>query len=135
MAAKSALPTITGVVVRGAGRGKELGFPTANLQLSDATERPLEGIYAAWVTIGAIAHKYSAAVHVGPAPTFNRTQSIIEVHLLNFPPQDLYGAKLTVTLVQKIREVQKFSSATDLITAIKKDCATALSILGNTTAN
>jgi riboflavin kinase/FMN adenylyltransferase len=72
---------------------------------------------------------YQAAVHVGPAPTFNDDTYRIEVHLLNYDGEDLYGERLTVELVRKIRDIKKFTSEEELKSAIAADCAAARKIL------
>lgn len=143
MATTSALPTITGVVVRGAGRGKKIGFPTANLQLIDPRMRPPTGIYAGWARLlplnqtgiktsqqSSATTQLPAAIHVGPVPTFNKAAPTIEVHLLNFPDQDLYGQTMSVEFVAKISEVKKFASVEDLTAAITRNCQQAQKILG-----
>lgn len=133
MTKKKSLSTITGTVVRGAGRGKKLGFPTANLALDDNLTRPETGVYAAWAKLANTNELFPAAVHVGPAPTFERAANLIEVHLLNFPDRDLYDSKITVTFIQKIREVQHFTTSDALIAAIATDCIAALNIFNTAT--
>jgi len=120
-----------GKVARGAGRGKKLGFPTANLELDDTTLRPAPGVYAGWVRLVDDAD-LPAAVHVGPAPTFNRQKSIVEVHLLDFPDTDLYEKTMSLRIVQRIRNIEKFATADELSAAIFNDCAVARSILETT---
>lgn len=133
MAEKKSLSTITGTVVRGAGRGKKLGFPTANLALPESVARPETGVYAAWAKLAKTNKLFPAAVHVGPAPTFERAANLIEVHLLNFPDQDLYDTKITVSFMQKIRNVQSFATTEALIIAITEDCAAVLHLLNTAT--
>ena len=128
---------IVGTVIRGAGRGRDLGFPTANLQLQQPQQRPADGVYAAWATIspsdkGGVGgleasppvpgrESYMAAVHVGPVPTFNEDSPTVEVHLLDFPDHDLYDQELTIEIITKLRDVEKFSSAEKLVAAIEQD--------------
>ncbi|MEX2054965.1 MAG: riboflavin kinase [Candidatus Andersenbacteria bacterium] len=122
-------PWISGVVVRGDSRGKALGFPTANLVLDRLHEQPADGIYAARVRTMPATTEWPAVAHVGPRPTFAGASATVEVHLLNFPDQSLYGQTLLVQFLTKIREVQKFATVPDLIAAIQDDCQKALEIL------
>jgi len=101
--------------MKGDARGKELGFPTANIHLH---KKIPEGIYAASVTING--KKYCAAAFVGSAKTFLQTQVKVESYLFNFSG-DLYGKWLTVRLYKKIRENQKFDSVEDLIKQMYQD--------------
>jgi riboflavin kinase/FMN adenylyltransferase len=120
---------LRGKVARGAGRGRELGWPTANLELADPSLRPTAGIYAAWARVDG-SDPQPAAVHVGPAPTVNRTKSIFEVHLINFPDRDFYDTQFEVQIVERIRNVEKFDSLSDLTDAIANDCQATLNLLG-----
>jgi len=106
---------ISGRVVQGDRRGKELGFPTANMQLH---KKIPEGIYAAQVTLNG--KTYNAATFVGSAKTFMRTQIQLESFLFDFTG-DLYGKWLTVRLYEKIRENKKFDSVEELIAQMHKD--------------
>jgi riboflavin kinase/FMN adenylyltransferase len=107
--------TISGIVTRGKGDGKALGYPTANIPLQ--TTIP-EGIYAATVMIdGKI---YQAATFVGAAKTFQRTDSNIESSIFDFN-SDIYGKQITVNLHKKLRENQIFLSIPALIRQIAKD--------------
>ncbi len=109
---------IIGKVVKGKSRGGALGFPTANLELTSGTP-PEYGIYAAHVVLDGVRH--NGALSVGPAYTFDETVPTVEVHLLNFNG-DLYGKTLTLEIIQKIREMEKFQSIEALKDQIKKDC-------------
>ncbi len=111
---------LQGLVVRGEGRGKDLGFPTANIELGDNGNIPPEGVYAAWITVND--EKYMGAAHVGPRPTFDDARPTVEIHILDFPTQDIYGAQVQFTFVKKIREVEKFGTIPELVEAIAQDC-------------
>jgi len=138
---------LTGVVVRGRGEGRQLGFPTANLQLSHGQIQPPTGIFAGLVTIapavpfrarparndpGRGPEQFKAAVHIGPAPTFHDDTYRVEIHLLDYQGGDLYNQRLTVELVKKIREIKKFASADELTAAIAADCAEVRTVLAAT---
>jgi riboflavin kinase/FMN adenylyltransferase len=111
---------ISGTVVRGDGRGRQLGYPTANLQLSSNRKMiPQDGIYFAQVQLGTSA--YSCMVSIGVRPTFfAHGQRTIEAHLLDFDG-DLYGTTLTLRFLRRLREERKFSSAAELIAQMNRD--------------
>lgn len=107
--------TLRGTVIHGDGRGKELGFPTANLKISDELIKPKVGVYLA------TANKYQCLVNIGHRPTFSDTQEIsIEAHLLDFTG-NLYNTELELEFIDKIRDEKKFSSKEELIKQIKED--------------
>ncbi|MDB2554561.1 bifunctional riboflavin kinase/FAD synthetase [Porticoccaceae bacterium] len=110
--------TITGRVVYGQQLGRELGFPTANVQLNRYSA-PLSGVYAVLVNIdGAV---YQGAANVGLRPTVgDLLKPILEVHLLDFEA-DLYGRRFEVEFVTKIRDEEKFTSLDKLIESIQRD--------------
>lgn len=112
-----------GEVAHGDGRGRSLGFPTANLQVVDQEKLlPLEGIYAVRATVGAEVR--DGVLHLGPRPTFPGASTSIELHLLDFEG-DLYGQVLKVAFCERIREVRAFATIEALIEAMTADCATA----------
>lgn len=106
---------IQGTVRRGKGRGKDLGFPTANIALD--TEIP-EGIYLSKVQIST--KEYPALTFIGVAKTFSENTYQAESYILDFN-QSLYNKQITVYLLKKIRENQKFDSPEELITQMKED--------------
>lgn len=120
---------IEGTVIHGDGRGAGLGFPTANILLDRSQERPAEGIYACRARLEADGQQRPAVAHIGPRPTFPGFSATVEIHILNFPPQDLYGKRLAFCCVKKIRAIAKFSSVQALQEAIAKDCQEAAGIL------
>lgn len=116
--------SLTGTVVRGEGvGGPGLGMPTANIEIGDADKLlPLDGIYAVrWGTHGGVAH-------LGPRPTTGAAPSI-EVHLFDFSG-DLYGSRLEIAFVERIRGIEKFDGMDQLRTAMHGDAAAARKILG-----
>jgi len=108
---------LTGIVGRGAERGRTLGFPTANLNETDNLV-PGNGVYAAIVTIDG--QRYSAAVNVGPNPTFGENARKTEVHILDFQG-DLYGRQLHVDFLSRVRDVVRFKSVDELLAQLKVD--------------
>jgi riboflavin kinase / FMN adenylyltransferase len=117
--------TVHGRVVEGRGQGKEIGFPTANLDLSSALI-PGRGVYAVQVETGQETH--AAVANLGVRPTFGKHQFCFEVHLLD-KSKDLYGKTLAVQMIQRIRSEKKFKSVTDLQAQIHLDIETAKGLL------
>ncbi|PRA80704.1 hypothetical protein CQ045_10555 [Microbacterium sp. MYb66] len=114
------LGRIAGVVVPGDGRGRELGFPTANLAL-DEGDLPEDGIYAAWVRIDEETHPWASSVSVGANPTFEGDRERrVEVHLHD-ADLDLYGRRLAVSLVAHLRPTLRFDRVDALIAQTADD--------------
>ena len=131
------LHRVEGVVVRGDGRGKALGFPTANVSPPTHAAIPADGVYAAWFTV--LSHgaapgtvvpgvRYQAAVSVGTNPTFSGRTRTVEAFVLD-TDADLYGQHVAVDFVARLRGQVKFDSITDLIDAIAADTVRARTIL------
>ncbi|MGD9856821.1 MAG: bifunctional riboflavin kinase/FAD synthetase [Planctomycetaceae bacterium] len=118
---------LTGRVGPGAGRGRAIGFPTANL-IDVETMLPAQGVYAAQAHVEGVVHP--AAVHLGPNPTFAEEDSKLEVHVLDFAG-DLYGQSLSIDLLARLRATMHFSDAVALQNQLKEDVATIRRI-GNT---
>jgi len=113
--------SIRGEVVRGAGRGRTLGFPTANVK----TDRPLglpAGVYVCQVTVGPSRHQ--AVVNVGVRPTFGETELAVEAHILDFSG-DLYDRRISLTFLTRLREEKKFPNVDALRQQIALDVAAA----------
>jgi riboflavin kinase / FMN adenylyltransferase len=117
---------IRGVVVRGAGRGAGLGYPTANLGHID-TLMPGEGIFAAAARVENAWHP--AAVSVGPNPTFADRALKIETHLIGFRGQ-LYDQGVEVDFFARLRDIQQFASIQELVTQMARDVARTREIVG-----
>jgi riboflavin kinase/FMN adenylyltransferase len=116
---------VRGTVESGDKRGRELGFPTANIALSDQSGSIGDGVWAGWVRRADGSH-LPAAISVGRRPTYYGADGyrLLEAHLLDFAG-DLYGETLVVWLGSHLREQQAYASAEDLITALKNDIAAA----------
>jgi riboflavin kinase/FMN adenylyltransferase len=128
---------VEGVVVRGDGRGKGMGYPTANVAPPMHSAIPADGVYAAWFTVlghgpetGTVVpgKRYSAAVSVGTNPTFSGRTRTVEAFVLD-ANADLYGQHVAVDFVARIRGQKKFSSVEDLIEAMGRDTEKARVIL------
>lgn len=109
---------IDGRVTQGKGIGKKLGFPTANIVPVTDYTLPPNGVYAVFVYYKG--KKYKAIANFGIKPTFNDSEYTIEVHIFDII-DNLYGEKLTIELVDFIREEMTFDSIDDLVEQIKKD--------------
>ena len=111
---------VPGEVVRGAGRGKSIGIPTANLETRSETW-PALGVYCGWVEIMLTREWYPAVINIGHNPTFGaQAKPRIEAHLLSFDG-DLYGQSVRVHFVDYLRAEEKFASAADLQDQIRRD--------------
>lgn len=108
---------LRGVVSHGAGRGTDLGFPTANLE-SVETVLPQDGVYAALVFLDN--HAYPAAINVGPNPTFGEYQRKLEAHLVGFSG-DLYGQVLEVEFLGRLRATTSFEGINQLKEQLEDD--------------
>jgi len=107
-------PEVEGIVVRGDGRGRELGFPTANLDVPEGLLVPPDGVYAGWT------RDRQAAVSIGTNPHFDGVERRVEAHLLDFDG-DLYGERMLVELWAPLRDQRRFDSLEELVTAIGDD--------------
>ena len=117
---------IEGVVQGGDKRGRELGYPTANIVLGDY-QRPRYGIYAVRVTLRD-GSEHPGVANLGVRPTFDPPTELLETHLLDFQG-DLYGQKIEVALHAFIREEKKFESLDDLVAEMRADEAQARHLL------
>lgn len=128
---------VEGVVVRGDGRGRGLGYPTANIAPPMHSAIPADGVYAAWFTLlghgevtGSVipGERYKAAVSIGTNPTFSGRTRTVEAFVLD-TTADLYGQHVAVDFVARIRGQKKFGSVDDLIEAMGRDTDRARTIL------
>lgn len=120
---------LSGRVIKGEGRGKQIGFPTANLDYDKELLIPTKGVYITQTTIHGMI--YNSVTNVGVNPTFNMGQAInVETHLLDFN-RDIYGEEVRVVFLSKLREERKFSSVNDLILQIEQDVLAARAYFKN----
>lgn len=112
---------LSGVVVRGDARGRELGFPTANLMVHRYAAVPADGIYAAWLTrTGENAGRRPASVSIGTNPTFSGRERRVEAYVLDFSG-DLYGERVSLDFVAHLREQRTYDGIEPLIAQIRAD--------------
>ena len=121
---------VRGVVAHGDARGRELGFPTANVSVPGSILLPADGIYAGWFERpdGSV---HPTAISLGRRPTFYETAdaSLLEAHLLDFEG-DLYDEAVAVRFVQRLRGEVRFETVDDLVAQMARDCDAARSVLG-----
>lgn len=117
---------LTGTVERGDARGRELGVPTANIELPERKVTPALGVYAGYVRWND--HRYKAAINIGVRPTFGEGRPLVEAHILDFD-QDLYGERIVVELAHYLRAELKFDNIDDLIKRMHTDIADTRSLL------
>jgi riboflavin kinase/FMN adenylyltransferase len=113
---------LEGTVVRGEGRGRTLGVPTANLAPAGETV-PAGGVYAAWAWVGG-GPGVASVVNVGRRPTFGGGATSVEAHLLDFD-RDLYGRPLGLSFAARIRDERRFAGPEALVAQIREDIAAA----------
>ena len=117
-----ATPYLEGTVVVGDQRGRELGFPTANLRFDYAPAMPALGIYAGRLTLGpGVPPGQPSLISIGTRPTFHDAGEVLaEIHLLDFNG-DLYGARLGVELLARLRDELRFDDAAALVAQMRRD--------------
>jgi riboflavin kinase/FMN adenylyltransferase len=119
--------SIRGRVIQGAGRGRSLGFPTANVQPDHPLFIPT-GVYAAWAEVDGAHH--ATVVNIGVRPTFGEDQVVIEAHLLDFAGV-LYDRSLRLAFVARLRDERRFPGPEALGVQIAEDIAHARRVLGS----
>lgn len=119
---------IGGEVIHGAGRGKKINFPTANIHYPDQKVIPANGIYACWATLGE--ERFMGATNVGFNPTFTpeRKTASVEAYLLDFD-RDIYGEHLKLEFVARLRDELKFDSVEALVEQMHRDVKQTREIL------
>ena len=120
--------SLEGMVIRGMGRGVELGFPTANIDIDQNLVVPAEGVYATRVHLDG--QVYQSVTAISRCPTFEGGGRTIEVHLLNFDA-DIYHRKIRVDIIEQLRLVQRYDSAILLKEQIARDIERAKEVLNN----
>jgi len=118
--------TLRGKVVPGTDRGKELGFPTANIWPNSLKVLPPDGVYATRVRVGE--KMFPSVTNIGVRPTFGGGERWIEVHIPDFQG-DLYGKKLSLEFVERLRGELRFATPEDLKSQIAKDVSKAQTII------
>jgi riboflavin kinase/FMN adenylyltransferase len=117
---------LEGVVCPGAGRGRLLGYPTANLEVDPSLAIPANGIYATWALVQG--ERWPSVTSIGVRPTFGEGVRTVETHLLDFTG-DLYGQRLRLEVVRRLRDERAFPSIAALVEQIARDVEHARALL------
>ncbi|MFC0358572.1 bifunctional riboflavin kinase/FAD synthetase [Kytococcus schroeteri] len=126
--------TVRGTVVHGDHRGRELGFPTANLSADAEGMVPADGVYAGWLVLDDApdedpGRRLPAAISVGSNPTFDGQRRTVEAHVIDRTGLDLYGRSVGVEFVQRLRGMVRFGGIEPLVEQMTADVAEAREVL------
>ena len=121
---------VEGEVVHGDHRGRDLGYPTANLHTPGGVAIPGDGVYAGWLvrTPYPSPQPFAAAISIGTNPTFDGTERRVEAFVLDRDDLELYGEHVAVDFVQRLRPTLKFDGVDELLTQMAKDVEQAREI-------
>ncbi len=123
--------TVHGVVVEGDKRGRELGFPTANVPTTGVAAAPADGVYAGWLRRRDTGESYPAAISVGTNPTFDgERERRVEAYVLDRDDLELYGVEVEVSFVERLRGMVRFDGVEALVETMHDDVKRARAILG-----
>ena len=131
---------VAGEVVHGDHRGRELGYPTANLCQEAAGLTPADGVYAGWLTRPTLPdrdvdHRLPAAISIGTNPTFAGTQRRVEAYALDRTDLDLYGETVVFEFVERLRATEKFDSIQSLLVQVADDVERCRRLLSSIVAS
>jgi riboflavin kinase/FMN adenylyltransferase len=122
--------TVRGTVVQGDQRGRELGFPTANVPTSAMAAAPADGVYAGWLRRCDTGETYPAAISVGTNPTFDgERERRVESYVLDRTDLELYGVEVEVSFVERLRGMVRFESIDGLVETMRDDVVRARRVL------
>jgi riboflavin kinase/FMN adenylyltransferase len=122
--------TVRGVVVEGDKRGRELGYPTANVPIPPVDAAPADGVYAGWLTRVDTGERYPAAISVGTNPTFaGERDRRVESYVLDRDDLELYGVEVVVAFVERLRGMVKFDGIDALVETMHDDVRRARRVL------
>jgi riboflavin kinase / FMN adenylyltransferase len=120
-------PCLSGIVVEGEKRGRSLGYPTANLRVSEDLLLPKRGVYAVWIDF--YGDRVQGMMNIGMKPTFHSEYYLsVEIHLFNFTG-DLYGKELVVHIEDRLRDERRFSGIKELMEQLGRDELQAKKVL------
>jgi len=114
---------VEGEVVHGDHRGRDLGYPTANLRVPDGRATPADGVYAGWLVRQPYSspQRLTAAISIGTNPTFNGAERRVEAYVLDRDDLDLYGEHVALDFAQRLRPTLKFDDVDELLSQMAKD--------------
>ena len=119
---------LEGIVVRGDGRGHELGYPTANLSMPRFAAVPADGVYACRFVLPGSEVVRDAAVSVGTNPTFSGRERRVEAYVLDVD-EDFYGQRVALDFVERLRGMERFASSAELVEKMHEDVARTRELL------
>jgi len=124
---------VLGEVVHGAARGRDLGFPTANLASESEGMIPADGVYAGWL-VDAAGARWPAAISVGSNPTFHGLERVVESHVIDRPTEavedfDLYGQHVRVEFVERLRGMVAYEGVAKLVEQMHQDVVQTRQVL------
>jgi riboflavin kinase / FMN adenylyltransferase len=123
--------TVRGTVVKGDERGRELGFPTANVPTNAFSAAPADGVYAGWLRRLDTGEEFPAAISVGTNPTFDgERERRVESYVLDRTDLELYGVEVEVVFVERLRGMVRFDGVDKLVETMHDDVRRAREILG-----
>ncbi len=123
--------SVHGIVVEGERRGRELGYPTANVPTSTMAAAPGDGVYAGWLRRLDTGERFPAAISVGSNPTFEGVRERrVESYVIDRTDLDLYDIEVEVDFLARLRGMLRFDSVDDLLTAMADDVRRARELLG-----
>lgn len=115
-------PSVEGAVVHGDHRGREIGFPTANLSLVPGQQVPAEGVYAGWALLPPGERRFRAAISIGRNPHFGDVaEARVEAHLLDYDGTEIYGTPIRLEFDQRLRDQEVYATLDELISQIGRD--------------
>src|SRR5699024_948779 len=121
---------VCGHIPRGDGRGRDLGFPTANMPVDESYAVPPDGVYAGWL-VTEDGRRLATAISVGTNPTFRGVERRIEAYAIDKTGLDLYGTYVRVEFIEQLRPMQSFDSVDDLVAQMADDVDTARAVLAS----
>jgi riboflavin kinase/FMN adenylyltransferase len=116
--------------MRGAQRGRTIGFPTANLSVPDGRLLPANGVYATFVKFADQPGRYPSVTNVGVRPSFDETERTVETYIFDFN-RNIYGETVTLEFVEYLRPEMKFNGIEALIAQIGRDAKLAQTLLAS----
>lgn len=117
---------LDGLVIHGDHRGRQIGFPTANLEISPDRQVPGRGVYAVWVRLNG--ESFPGMANIGFRPTFDGGDSRVEMHVIGFEG-DLYGRRITAEFIARLRDEVAFSGVDELRAQLQEDLANTRAVL------
>jgi riboflavin kinase/FMN adenylyltransferase len=121
-------PSLSSEIIHGAQRGHTIGFPTANFAVPAERLLPANGVYATFVQLPGETQRRASVTNVGIRPSFDSTERTVEAYIFDFD-QDLYGQRLTLEFVERLRPEKKFNSIDELVAQIRHDAEQARQLL------